>query len=536
MAEASAPADQFLIEAPAMAELVAAAMARGASGVGLLVGRVDERTTRTVTDAEHATVEVRRRAVVEALTAAPWAGAPSAREPWRRPLFDAVGRPDLSAWRASIEQSGVAGEGRVILGAWAVDRGVPTALRLREAMAHKHMAVLGSLCTSADGGRVRLAPALQTCWASHATGQDLASVALPEPEGDPGLPAAAALAALPLPLAWGAGAAAAMPGPLWLRAGGDCLPLLESSIPAVADDNSGGSATQGGWYGAWVCEFGAAALRKELAALQRRAPDLLVAAAPETAATTATTAAETMATTETAAAAAGTVATTETTTATAETMATAAAVSGQDDDAGAADASPVAAGPAAGPAAAGDTDERADAADAMQAGAAPKPVTSGLDPEAAAASEAEPVAPAAAQETSPGGSAGTDPAVASDAAGASTPERPAALRSRPRGMSGRLGAEHRRNTESAWATILQDELRSVAVEVAVVAGQAGAAAPRPGFQPLLLDGPGGEAAAMASSRAVEAALSTLREAEAAIFGELESVASAERAGAPLSIV
>ncbi|CAE7473303.1 unnamed protein product [Symbiodinium sp. KB8] len=367
MAEASAPADQFLIEAPAMAELVAAAMARGASGVGLLVGRVDERTTRTVTDAEHATVEVRRRAVVEALTAAPWAGAPSAREPWRRPLFDAVGRPDLSAWRASIEQSGVAGEGRVILGAWAVDRGVPTALRLREAMAHKHMAVLGSLCTSADGGRVRLAPALQTCWASHAT---------------------------------------------------------------VADDNSGGSATQGGWYGAWVCEFGAAALRKELAALQRRAPDLL----------------------------------------------------------------------------------------------------------AAAASEAEPVAPAAAQETSPGGSAGTDPAVASDAAGASTPERPAALRSRPRGMSGRLGAEHRRNTESAWATILQDELRSVAVEVAVVAGQAGAAAPRPGFQPLLLDGPGGEAAAMASSRAVEAALSTLREAEAAIFGELESVASAERAGAPLSIV
>ena len=516
MAEASAPADQFLIEAPAMAELVAAAMARGASGVGLLVGRVDERTTRTVTDAEHATVEVRRRAVVEALTAAPWAGAPSAREPWRRPLFDAVGRPDLSAWRASIEQSGVAGEGRVILGAWAVDRGVPTALRLREAMAHKHMAVLGSLCTSADGGRVRLAPALQTCWASHTTGQDLASVALPEPEGDPGLPAAAALAALPLPLAWGAGAAAAMPGPLWLRAGGNCLPLLESSIPAVADDNGGGSATQGGWYGAWVCEFGAAALRKELAALQRRAPDLLVAAAAETAAAAA----------ETAAAAAETP----------ETMAAAAAVSGQDDDAGAADASPVAAGPAARPAAAGDTDERAGAADAMQAGAAPKPVTSGLDPEAAAASEAEPVAPAAAQETSPGGSAGTDPAVASDAAGASTPERPAALRSRPRGMSGRLGAEHRRNTESAWATILQDELRSVAVEVAVVAGQAGAAAPRPGFQPLLLDGPGGEAAAMASSRAVEAALSTLREAEAAIFGELESVASAERAGAPLSIV
>lgn len=103
-------------------------------------------------------------------------------------------------------------------------------------------------------------------------------------------------------------------------------------------------------------------------------------------------------------------------------------------------------------------------------------------------------------------------------------------------MSGRLGVEQRHNTECAWATILQDELRSVPVEMAVVAGQASEATAKTGTQPLMLDGPGGEAAALASSEAVETALSTLRGVEAAIFGDLELVAVAEQAGAPLSIV
>jgi len=502
MAAPDTPADSYVVQPFVMAELVASAMGPAPSGSGLLIGRVAETTSRTVTDAEHATVTTSRRVIVELLAASPWAGHETAAEPWRRPLFDAVGRPDLTAWRASLEQSGVTADearsdgGLCIVGMWTVRSGTPGTPSLREHAAIRHAAVLGCLASGLDSGLVTASEALSSSWCSPWTLEAAATVGLERP-GSP----AAALASLPLPFAWGCSGAAVSPGPLLLVVGADGEAPLDSSVPAAGADNHGRPATLRCWYRSWLCPFGAAALRRELAELESTAPQLLAAgdgfsadeeeeeeaAGPEEAGAAATGA---KAGTDEAGAADDK----------ASDEATAAANASDDKDTDEAKA----AGPAE------EADEAKAAGPAEEADAAK---AAGPAEEADAGSRTA----ASSQAASPAGSVGG----AEDGA--------------PSAASSEASSVDIPGVESAWASILFHELEPEAVPTGVYAPAAPMATSGVASVPAAADSEA-DAVLTASHAAVAAALASLRTVEDTAMEALGTLAKAEADGAVVGII